>query len=437
MLRWISDANNTRIKDKKMTSVIYNTSKINPISFQLDDIFRSAESRQWLGDQYTYLCLMFPFKRKTTSAIVTIYIPSTLTVIVSWLSFYVDVESPPARVTLGIMPVLTIITQILEVRKMLPPINYVTAIDIWLFVCLIFVVLSLCEFALSYSCVSQVSILCLLSFIILSWSYTSCFSLSHCSYSAECVTLWLFSSLILKLDTSYFTMMFRVITFMLFFCAKVFVISKSWLVFFPLFLFFESPFSGHLRSGTTFSILPLLISCSQLVFSCYLLTLLFLLIACEFFPQDMLRYRQKRREAKDRWTEILPQIVPRFVRNDSNNSSNNTGASYVTFANDSNNSSQRSERRCPSLASEISSSPPLKLTFYQVLSSAFGTCFRKLKSFIPTFVMKVPPGLKKHRSSWDERSKVIFPTCFLIFVGFYWIYYKNKQKSEKTTNCDF
>ena len=166
LLKWV-DEEDSPFKGWTKKAVIYYDTQVNPVSFSLGEIIKTKKARKWFNENYTYLCLRFPFIRRITSAIVTIYIPSTLTVIVSWLSFYIDVESPPARVTLGIMPVLTIITQILEVRKILPPINYVTAIDIWLFVCLVFVVMSLCEFALSYSCVTQVSVHDPMSYIIM------------------------------------------------------------------------------------------------------------------------------------------------------------------------------------------------------------------------------------------------------------------------------
>ena len=155
LLKWI-DAEDSPFQGMTKKAVIFDVKELNPVSFRLGEIEKTTKSKDWFNEQYTYLCLKFPFIRRKISAIVTIYFPSALTVIVSWISFWVDVESPPARVTLGIMPVLTIVTQIMEVRKILPPINYVTAIDIWLFVCLIFVVLSLCEFALSYHFVTRV-----------------------------------------------------------------------------------------------------------------------------------------------------------------------------------------------------------------------------------------------------------------------------------------
>jgi len=127
------------------------------IKYKLGDIVKSTKARRWLHDTYTYLCIRFPFIRRLTSSIVTIYLPSSLTVITSWVSFWIDIDAVPARTTLGLMSILTIITQILDVRKILPAINYVTAIDIWLFVCLVFVFLSFIEFAIAYTLVRKVN----------------------------------------------------------------------------------------------------------------------------------------------------------------------------------------------------------------------------------------------------------------------------------------
>lgn len=113
----------------------------------------------------------------------TIYIPSSLTVIVSWVTFWIDLDCPPARVTLGFMSILTIITQILEVRKILPPVNYLTAIDIWLFVCLCFCFLSLAEYAFAYTLFRKVSVplFCIQSFPnskrLISWTLSDCYQI--------------------------------------------------------------------------------------------------------------------------------------------------------------------------------------------------------------------------------------------------------------------
>lgn len=99
----------------------------------------------------TALQCHFTFKRYTTSSFVNTYIPSFLVVCVSYVSFWLDVEAVPGRITLGITAFLTIATQMISARNGLPSINYITALDIWLFGCLILVFTSLVEFVVANS----------------------------------------------------------------------------------------------------------------------------------------------------------------------------------------------------------------------------------------------------------------------------------------------
>ena len=76
------------------------------------------------------------------------YIPSFMLVAVSWVSFWLDKDSVPARVTLGVTTLLTMTTQASAVNQNLPPVSYTKAIDIWIGVCLAFIFGALLEFAL-------------------------------------------------------------------------------------------------------------------------------------------------------------------------------------------------------------------------------------------------------------------------------------------------
>ncbi|VDL66963.1 unnamed protein product [Nippostrongylus brasiliensis] len=69
-------------------------------------------------------------------------------VAVSWVSFWLDKDSVPARVTLGVTTLLTMTTQASGVNANLPPVSYTKAIDIWIGVCLAFIFGALLEFAL-------------------------------------------------------------------------------------------------------------------------------------------------------------------------------------------------------------------------------------------------------------------------------------------------
>lgn len=70
-----------------------------------------------------------------------------LIVILSWVSFWINMDAAPARVALGITTVLTMTTQSSGSRTSLPKVSYVKAIDIWMAVCLLFVFSALLEYA--------------------------------------------------------------------------------------------------------------------------------------------------------------------------------------------------------------------------------------------------------------------------------------------------
>ena len=64
------------------------------------------------------------FKREFSYYLLTIYVPSCMLVIVSWISFWLDSKSVPARVSLGVTTLLTVSTQTAGVNRSLPPVAY-------------------------------------------------------------------------------------------------------------------------------------------------------------------------------------------------------------------------------------------------------------------------------------------------------------------------
>ena len=63
---------------------------------------------------------------------IQMYIPSGLVVMLSWLTFWLQVDAVPARVTLGMLTVLTMTTQRSLASASLARVFYVKAIDVWM-----------------------------------------------------------------------------------------------------------------------------------------------------------------------------------------------------------------------------------------------------------------------------------------------------------------
>ncbi|XP_052279062.1 glycine receptor subunit alpha-4-like isoform X1 [Dreissena polymorpha] len=97
-------------------------------------------------ESYDTLTMYFTIERKIGFYIVQVFLPDILFVLTSYVSFYVDPNAVPARVTLGVTCVLAMTTQTSSVRQFLPQVSYVKAMDIWDTVCLVFVFSALLEF---------------------------------------------------------------------------------------------------------------------------------------------------------------------------------------------------------------------------------------------------------------------------------------------------
>ena len=66
---------------------------------------------------YSRLCMDIMFTRSMGYWLIQVYIPSSLIVVMSWVSFYLDRGSAPARTGLGVTTVLTMVTLMGSVNR--------------------------------------------------------------------------------------------------------------------------------------------------------------------------------------------------------------------------------------------------------------------------------------------------------------------------------
>lgn len=71
----------------------------------------------------------------------------------SMLTFWIPPEAVPARITLGVTSLLTIITK--QYQSDMPNVSYIIALNIWLSCCVAFVFCSLLEYAIVISLVKR------------------------------------------------------------------------------------------------------------------------------------------------------------------------------------------------------------------------------------------------------------------------------------------
>ena len=98
-----------------------------------------------LSEEFTSLQLEIVMKRVYNMYLVQVYLPSSLLVILSWLSFWIDREAVLARVSLGSLCVVSIITQATGLMDVVP--GGVRAIDVWEAMCIMMIFLAMLEFA--------------------------------------------------------------------------------------------------------------------------------------------------------------------------------------------------------------------------------------------------------------------------------------------------
>lgn len=96
-------------------------------------------------DNYSCIRLDLHLKRMNGYYFIHMYVPSILIVMLSWISFWLDIDATPARVSLGILTVLAMTTQNKYTGEQ--RVSYVTAMNVWTAASLAFVFLAVIEFA--------------------------------------------------------------------------------------------------------------------------------------------------------------------------------------------------------------------------------------------------------------------------------------------------
>ena len=89
-----------------------------------------------------YLLFLVSYKKSKNLKINTHYLT------LGYLSLYVPAESIPGRVAIGMTTILTLTAMFSGIRHAVPKVSYISYIDIWMVMCLIYVNFFMFEFVL-------------------------------------------------------------------------------------------------------------------------------------------------------------------------------------------------------------------------------------------------------------------------------------------------
>ncbi|XP_048773354.2 gamma-aminobutyric acid receptor alpha-like [Ostrea edulis] len=115
--------------------------------FDIDSIWTTNNTYSNLIGTFSGLEVHFHLKRHIGFFMLQTYIPCTLIVCLSWVSFWINRDAAPARVLLGVTTVLSTAAVGLIQRDGLPRVPYATALDVFLNVCIFYNLAAIVQYA--------------------------------------------------------------------------------------------------------------------------------------------------------------------------------------------------------------------------------------------------------------------------------------------------
>lgn len=97
-------------------------------------------------EEFSCLSVYLVFTRDKSFYFSTVFVPGMVLVTSSFISFWLDVNAVPARVMIGVTTMLNFCTTTNSFRSSLPVVSNLTAMNLWDFVCMIFIYASMLEF---------------------------------------------------------------------------------------------------------------------------------------------------------------------------------------------------------------------------------------------------------------------------------------------------
>lgn len=132
------------------SSSIVLSSDVGYAKFRIKNPFTEPCVRSNLIGEFSCLKGTIKFVRRLSYYVIRYYAQTFLSVICSFVSFWLPLQAWPARVTLAVTPMLQLITQSININSDIN-VYYVTAIQWWMSLCIFFSFSCLIEYAIAVS----------------------------------------------------------------------------------------------------------------------------------------------------------------------------------------------------------------------------------------------------------------------------------------------
>ncbi|KAM3716674.1 Serotonin-gated chloride channel [Dirofilaria immitis] len=116
--------------------------------FHMTHYIHDKETFHYPAGVWDHLNIKLYFRRSYGFYLLQIYLPTYCMVLISWISFWLDRRSLPARVTVGVSSMMALTLQYSNVARTLPKVSYVKGLDLFMFGCVGYIFLSIVELAI-------------------------------------------------------------------------------------------------------------------------------------------------------------------------------------------------------------------------------------------------------------------------------------------------
>jgi len=142
-------AHQLRIKWHNETQIGLNGDISLPTFVLSEALVRPECTREFSTGAFSCLEGFLMLRRRISYYFTHLYIPSFFCIIVSWTSFWLKIQSSPARVACGLLSFLAITSWSASFNSNMPKVSYTRAIDIWSVSSFVFVFISLIEYPIA------------------------------------------------------------------------------------------------------------------------------------------------------------------------------------------------------------------------------------------------------------------------------------------------